>query len=80
MVTSDAATTPDASELVTSSPEKFHVLSANPGKRRTEIIYVVWFLVSVPLQGFVTAHLSYDKPNDFALLTQALVMGLGTLL
>jgi hypothetical protein len=60
--------------------EKWHWLSLNPGKRRTEIIYVVWFLVSVPLQGFVTAHLSYDKPNDFALVAQALVMGLGTLI
>src|SRR6201996_6968647 len=60
--------------------EKWHWLSLNPGKRRTEIIYVAWFLVSVPPQGFVTAHLSYDKPNDFALVTQALVMGLGTLI
>jgi hypothetical protein len=80
MVSKDATTTPDAPERTAPTPEKFHLLSANPGKRRTEIVYVVWFLVSVPLQGFVTAHLSYDKPNDFALLTQALVMGLGTLL
>ena len=80
MVTSEPTTTSDASERPAPMAEKFHLLSANTGKRRTEIIYVIWFLVSVPLQGFVTAHLSYDKPNDFALLAQALVMGLGTLI
>lgn len=57
----------------------FHLLSANPGKRRTEIIYLVWFLISVPIQGVVVLNLRYDKPNDAALLGQALVMGLGTL-
>ncbi len=61
-------------------PEKWRWLSLNPGKRRTEIIYVVWFLVSVPIQGLVTFNLSYDKPNDFELVAQALVMGLGTLI
>lgn len=59
---------------------KWHWLSLNPGKRRTEIIYVVWFLITVPIQGLVTMRLSYDTPNDFALVTQACVMGLGTLL
>ena len=59
---------------------KFHWLSANPGKRRTEIIYFVWFLMTVPLQKVVTAHLSYDKPNDAMLLTQSVVMALGTLI
>ena len=60
--------------------KKFHILSANPGKRRTEIIYAIWFLVTVPIQGVVTAHLSYEHSNDLALVTQATVMGLGTLL
>jgi hypothetical protein len=74
-----------ASVATDSSPEsgaadKWHWLSLNPGKRRTEIIYVIWFLVSVPIQGVVTMHLSYDKPNDFPLVTQALIMGLGTLI
>lgn len=60
--------------------QKWHWLSLNPGKRRTEIIYVIWFFVSVPFQGIVTMNLSYDKPNDFWLITQAMVMGLGTLI
>lgn len=58
----------------------WHWLSLNPGKRRTEIIYVVWFLISVPLQGLVVMNLSYDSPNDLPLLAQSLVMGLGTLI
>ena len=41
---------------------------------------MVWFFVSVPLQGLVTTRLSYDKPNDLALVAQAVVMGLGTLI
>lgn len=61
-------------------PDKFHFLAANPGKRRTEIIYVIWFVVTVPLQGLATMHLSYTKPNDAILLTQSLVMALGTLI
>jgi len=65
---------------VESKPGKFHWLSANPGKRRTEIIYLVWFLATIPLQKFTMAHLSYDKPNDAILLTQAVVMALGTLI
>lgn len=60
--------------------QKWHWLALNPGKRSTEIIYVIWFLVSVPIQGVVTMNLSYDKPNDFALVAQSLVMGLGTLI
>ncbi len=58
----------------------WHWLSPNPGKRRTEIIYVVWFLISVPLQGLVVMNLSYDTANDLPLVGQALVMGLGTLI
>jgi hypothetical protein len=58
---------------------KWHWLSPNAGKRRTEIIYVIWFLISVPVQGVVVLTLSYDSYNDFALLAQSLVMGLGTL-
>ena len=72
----------DTAHSVAPEPEaagKWHWLALNPGKRRTEIIYVIWFLLTVPIQGVVTAHLSYDTPNDFALLTQSLVMGLGTL-
>jgi|GEM_PF-5230237 len=60
--------------------KNWHWLSLNPGKRRTEIIYVVWFLMSVPIQGLVVLNLSYDSPNDVPLLAQALVMGLGTLI
>jgi hypothetical protein len=58
----------------------WHWLSPNPGKRRTEIIYVIWFLISVPLQGLVVMNLSYETPNDLPLVGQALVMGLGTLI
>jgi hypothetical protein len=65
---------------VGSERAKFHWLSANPGKRRTEIIYLVWFLISIPFQTLVTKSLSYDKPNDAILLTQAVVMALGTLI
>lgn len=75
--TRPAATASGASP---SSPARFHFLSANPGKRRTEIIYVAWFLLTVPLQGLATAHLSYDRPNDAILVTQAVIMALGTLI
>jgi hypothetical protein len=79
MVTSGSTTTPDAFEGNAPSDEKFHLLSANPGKRRTEIIYVVWFLISLPIQGLVTRNLSYDHPNDLPLLGQSLFMAVGTL-
>lgn len=59
---------------------KLRWLSANPGKRRTEIIYLVWFLVSVPFQGVFILTLSYDHANDRLLVTQSAIMGLGTLL
>lgn len=58
----------------------FHLLADNPGKRRTEIIYVVWFLLSVPVQGLIVMNLSYTEPNDPALLSQAVAMASGTLL
>lgn len=58
--------------------EKFHPLSANRGKRRTEIIYFTWLLVSAPLHGLVVMNLSYTRPNDPALVAQALVMAAGT--
>lgn len=61
-------------------PARLHLLAGNAGKRRTEIIYVVWFLVTVPLQGLVVMNLSYDRPNDPALVGQAIVMALGTLI
>lgn len=77
MLTSDAATPPAARA---DAVNRWHWLSLNPGKRRTEIIYVAWFLLSVPIQGVVTMNLSYESPNDLALVTQATIMGLGTLL
>jgi hypothetical protein len=58
---------------------KFRWLSPNPGRRRTEIIYFVWFLATTPMQAVVTQHLSYDHPNDVLLLAQSLVMALGIL-
>jgi hypothetical protein len=58
---------------------KFHWLADNAGRRRTEIIYFVWFLATIPLQALVTAHLSYDHPNDVILLAQSIVMALGTM-
>lgn len=61
-------------------PPKFRLLAVNPGKRRTEIIYLVWFLITVPLQGLVVMNLSYDRPNDPALVGQAAVMALGTVI
>ncbi|MFV8052828.1 hypothetical protein [Mycobacterium sp. 48b] len=66
--------------MTQAEPHKFHLLAANPGKRRTEIIYLVWFLVTVPLQGLVVMNLSYERPNDPALVGQAIVMALGTLI
>lgn len=60
-------------------PATLHILSANPGKRRTEIIYLIWFLCTVPIQGAVVFNLSYDHANDVLLIGQSLVMGVGTL-
>ncbi|MGV9860678.1 hypothetical protein ACWDTD_18780 [Gordonia sp. NPDC003425] len=59
---------------------RFHWLSANPGKRRTEIIYLIWFLIAVPIQGVVVMNLSYSHYNDPALLAQSIVMCAGTLI
>lgn len=77
MVSSDTAgrAVPEQGEVHT-----WHWLSLNPGKRRTEIIYLVWFVMTVPIQGVVVMNLRYDTSNDLALVTQASVMGLGTLL
>jgi len=55
------------------------ILPHDPGKRRTEIVYVAWFLLTTPLQLWVMRHLSYTHYNDPLLLTMGLVMGLGTL-
>lgn len=71
--------TPLAAPASATAP-KWYLLSLNPGKRRAEIIYVIWFLVSVPVQGLVVMNLSYDSPNDGPLLAQAIAMGLGTLI
>ncbi|GAC47911.1 hypothetical protein [Gordonia aichiensis] len=70
----------ERAEVAESASRDFHWLSANPGKRRTEIIYLIWFLVTVPIQGAIVMTLSYDSYNDVALIAQSLVMGLGTLL
>lgn len=64
----------------TAVPPAFHWLAANPGKRRTEIIYVLWFLLTVPVQALVVLNLRYDHPNDLLLTGQALLMAAGTLL
>ncbi|WP_232542276.1 hypothetical protein [Nocardia bovistercoris] len=76
----DPTATPARNDSLTADPPKFRLLSANPGKRRTELIYAIWFLLTVPIQGFVVLNLSYDKPNDPALVGQAVVMGAGMLL
>lgn len=55
-----------------------HVLAQNPGKRRTEIVHLAWFAATVPIQVLVTSHLSYTHSNDGKLISQAVVMGLGT--
>jgi len=59
---------------------RFHVLADNPGKRRTEIIYLVWFVIALPTQLLVMMNLSYDRPNDPLLLGQAVPVALGTLI
>jgi len=61
------------------APTAFHLLADNAGKRRTEIIYLLWFVASLPLQWYAITHLRYDRPNDALLLTQSLVMATGTL-
>ncbi|HET6733508.1 hypothetical protein [Mycobacterium sp.] len=80
MVSNSETAAPSPTDPAPESVRKFHWLSANPGKRRTEIIYVIWFLISVPVQGLVVMNLSYDVPNDPLLLSQAVAMGLGTLI
>lgn len=57
----------------------FHWLSLNPGKRRTEIIYLVWFVLTVPIQGIAVLNLSYTHANDPILVTQSAIMAAGTL-
>lgn len=79
MVTSSSRHDAPASPESPTAPQKFHFLAANPGKRRTEIIYVVWFVVSVPIQGLAVSHLSYTHHNDLPLLGQSLFMAFGTL-
>ena len=61
------------------APTAFHLLADNAGNRRTEIIYLLWFVASLPLQWYAITHLRYDRPNDALLLTQSLVMATGTL-
>jgi hypothetical protein len=77
MVSTPPDTNPAA--MAGASP-RIRLLANNSGKRRTQIIYVVWFLLTVPLQGLVVLHLRYDRPNDPALVEQAMVMAAGTLL
>lgn len=73
-------TRPSGGGLPADSRNRIKFLADNPGKRRTEIIYVIWFLVTVPIQGVVILTLSYDSYNDVALIGQSLVMMLGTLI
>lgn len=73
-------TTTPPSAAQAAQREPFHLLARDPGKRRTEIVYAIWFPATLPLQAFVTHHLSFDEPNDFALVSQGLLMGLGALL
>ena len=49
--------------MTQAEPPKFHLLAANPGKRRTEIIYLAWFLITILLQGLVVMNLSYAVPT-----------------
>ncbi len=60
-------------------PAKFHWLSTNPGKRRTEIIYFFWYLATAAAQIVAMQHLSYDHPNDALLVSESTVAGLGTM-
>lgn len=77
----DAAADRTSGDTVDGRPAvKFHILAANPGKRRTEIIYLVWFLVSIPTQFIVLMNMSYDRPNDAMLLIQVIPIALGTLI
>jgi hypothetical protein len=80
MVASSSRSETPTSLEASAGSDKFHWLSANPGKRRTEIIYVIWFLVSVPIQGLVTSKLSYTHHNDLPLVGQSVFMALGTLI
>lgn len=57
-----------------------HLLASNSGKRRTEQIYLIWFLATAPVQLLVTNHLSYTHSNDRILIPMAVFMGLGTLI
>lgn len=79
MVTTDSATTPTPADD-SSAPANFHWLAANPGKRRTEIIYFAWFLITIPMQVLFAQHLSWTHSNDLLLNTQAGIMALGTLI
>jgi hypothetical protein len=55
------------------------ILAKNPGKRRTEIVYFMWFAVTVPLQLLTMEHLSFEHPNDPVLLSLGGLMGAGAL-
>lgn len=72
-------TDPQLSGAGVSSVKRFHLLADNAGKRRTEIIYLCWFICTVPLQLLTTRHLSYTHSNDALLIGQASIMCLGTL-
>lgn len=57
--------------------KRWHVLSANPGKRAAEIFYVVWFLCMAPVTLITTKELSFTHANDPMLVAQGVVMGAG---
>jgi hypothetical protein len=67
----------DASSESAQLPRRFTILSPNPGKRVAEIWYLVWFLMTLPYQAWVSSGLSYTQSNDPSLITQGMVMGIG---
>lgn len=57
---------------------RFSLLSTNPGKRAAEKWYLIFFLLTIPVQALVNKKLlSYVHPNDLILITKGLLMGIG---
>jgi len=54
---------------------RFTILSPNPSKRAAELFYFWFFLLTLPLQIWVTTKLSYTSPNDLMLGAQGMFMG-----
>lgn len=56
----------------------FSLLSSNPGKRAAEKWYLIFFLLTIPIQAFVNKKtLSYVHPNDLILIAKGVFMGVG---